>query len=368
MKVLVLSLSTGGGHNSVSKALVDYINSHGHEAKMVDAYEYINPMLSTLVSKGYLVSTKHAPNTYSKFYRYFETHESFDKKFTVRQGINKIMSIPFSTCVTDYNPDCIVCTHVLAVALLECMEEELLEGIKIFGVITDYTVHPVWEDTYIDYYVTASELLNLQMHKKRLPLERILPLGIPIKEKFSHKIPEKEAKKLLGIPDKPTVLIMSGSMGFGNLVDHITKLDTLDMEFQMLIVCGNNKRLKKRVENLHTEKSKFVYGFVDNVDVLMDASECIVTKPGGLTVSEAMAKNLPMILFNPIPGQEYRNLEFLVNNGLAQAVSDTYPIDEAVFQLLLNKWRRNNIREAISDMAKPNATKDLCEFIFTLDK
>lgn len=368
MKILVLSLSTGGGHNSVCRALMKYIESHGHEGKMVDAYEYIAPKLSSAVSKGYLVSTKYVPNTYSKFYRYFENHDVSDKKFAIRHGLNKIMSLKFESCVRDYQPDVIVCSHVFAVALLESMDDSLLEGIRIFGIVTDYTVHPMWEDSYIDYYVLASELLTLQMVKKKLPKDRILPLGIPIDEKFSVKTDEKEAKKILGIPDKPTILIMSGSMGFGNVIQHIINLDSLDMDFQMIVVCGNNKRMKKRVESLETVKNKFVYGFVDNVDVMMDASECIVTKPGGLTVSEALAKNIPMILINPIPGQEDRNLEFLLNNGLAQFVTETYPIDEAVYQLLTNKWRKEHLREEIKTMAKPNATRDLCEFIFNLDK
>ena len=368
MRALILSLSTGGGHNSVCKALAKYINEkgEGYDALVVDAYEYIEPALSKVVSKGYLMSTKYVPNTYSKFYRYFETHDASGKKFTLRHGVNKIMSIPFSNCVKEYKPDVIICSHVLTVELLENMNQEILEGVKIVGIVTDFTVHPLWEDSYIDYYVTASELLNLQMAKKRLPLDRILPFGIPIDEKFSVKIPESEAKKQLGIPDKPTILIRSGSMGFGNVVEHIAALDTLNMDFQMLIVCGNNKRMKKRVENLFTEKKKFVYGFVDNVDVLMDASECIITKPGGLTVSEALAKKMPLILINPIPGQEDRNLEFLMNNGLAQYVTETYPIDEAVYQLLTNSWRKSHIREDIEKMSKPNATRDLCEFLFSL--
>ena len=97
--------------------------------------------------------------------------------------------------------------------------------------------------------------------------------------------------------------------------------------------------------------------------MMMDASECIITKPGGLSVSESLAKGIPMILMNPIPGQEDRNLEFLLNNGLAQYITDTYPVDEAVYQLLTNEWRVENQKKGIAAVGKPNATRDLCEFI-----
>ena len=177
VKILVLSLSTGGGHHSVCKALVKYITAHNHDVKMVDAYEYIAPKLSAAVSKGYLVSTKYVPNTYSKFYRFFENHNITDKKFALIHGMNRIMSMKFESCVKEYAPDVIVCSHVLAVALLENMDDSFLEGIKIIGIVTDYTVHPMWEDSYIDYYVLGSELLGLQMAKKKLPGLKNYKLG-----------------------------------------------------------------------------------------------------------------------------------------------------------------------------------------------
>ncbi len=368
MKVLVLSVSTGGGHYSTSLAIAKYINESGNEAKVVDVYEYISPIISDSISKGYLLSTKYAKTMYGQIYKRMEKSDASEKRMYLSKAANTVLSIPFAKCVEEYKPDVIVSTHVMACEMTDALRNygRLDDNVITIGIVTDFTVHPLWEDTYVDYYVSASELLNNQFIKKKIDLDKVKPFGIPIDEKYAKKIPQSEARKELGIEDKQTVLVMSGSMGYGNVIKHIKELDKLDIDFQMIIVCGRNKSLRKRLDGLKTEKEKYVYGFAKNVDVLMDASDCIITKPGGLTVSESLAKGLPMILMNPIPGQEDRNLEFLLNNGLAQYITDTYPVDEAVYQLFNNKWKQENLREGIKYIGKPNAVKDLCNFILEL--
>jgi processive 1,2-diacylglycerol beta-glucosyltransferase len=159
---------------------------------------------------------------------------------------------------------------------------------------------------------------------------------------------------------------MSGSMGYGNISQLITKIDEIDTDFQIIAVCGNNKHAKHKIDGMTTKKKVFCYGFANNVDLMMDASDCIVTKPGGLTTSEALAKNLPIIMVNPIPGQEERNVEFLLNNGLAINVTDTSPIDEVLYQLFLYPEKLENMVKNIKLVGKPNASSDLSDFIINL--
>ena len=134
------------------------------------------------------------------------------------------------------------------------------------------------------------------------------------------------------------------------------------------LVCGNNAKLKKRIDKMDAKHPIYNYGFTDKVSLLMDAADCIVSKPGGLTSSEALAKGLPMIIANPIPGQEDRNVEFLLNNGAAFKVSSTFPVDEAVYQMFSNGTRLKNIREIAEVLGKPNAMTDIAEFIVGLDE
>lgn len=367
MRVLVLSIPTGGGHHSTGTAIVKKLTELGAVAQMVDVYRYVSPIIEKSVSKGYLMSTKYAPEIYGREYRRCEKRKN-SSRIRVAKTFNYFISIEFLPCVTDFEPDVIICTHVMAVQVIESLKKrgKIKKDIKIVGIITDFTIHPFWEETNLDYYVTASEMLNYQALKKGMDVNKIIPIGIPIDEKFEKALSKSDAREKLGIADKKTILIMSGSMGYGSVIKHIKRLDKLDDDFQMLVVCGNNEKMRRNVCMLETKKDKYVYGFAKNVDVMMDASDCIVTKPGGLTVSESLAKGLPLLLFNPIPGQEDRNLEFLLNNGYAQFITDTYPIDEAIYQLFNNSWKFSNLSEGVKYIGKPNATKEICEFVMRL--
>ena len=225
------------------------------------------------------------------------------------------------------------------------------------GIVTDFTIHPYWEDTHLDYYVTPSEGLNIQALKKGIPRIKFCRSAYRLTLSFQKDCRVRK-REILGIDDRRTVLVMSGSMGFGNVIDEIKALDRVDGDFQIVTICGNNKKLKKHIDNTEFSKKVYNYGFVNNVDVFMDAVDCIITKPGGLTTSEALAKGVPMIMSNPIPGQEDRNVEFLLNAGAAIKISPTYPIDDAIYQLFSGK-RLKLIKEAIRSLGKPNATNIL---------
>jgi len=227
-------------------------------------------------------------------------------------------------------------------------------------------MHPYWEEAPMDYYVLASELLCNQAKKKGISEDEIVPTGIPINPRFAKKTDKQEARKILGLEDKTTILVMSGSMGYGKIGSMIKKLDEADFDFQILSVCGYNERLKKRIDKMEFEHKIFNYGYSDQIHMFMDAADCIVTKPGGLTTSEALAKGLPMIMANPIPGQEDRNVEFLLNNGAAFKISSTFPIDEALFQMFSNEVRLRNMSEMVKSLGKPQATKDFVDFVIKL--
>lgn len=368
MRVLFLSVTAGYGHHQAANVLVEYLEGQKIDCRTLDTFEYINPILGGSIDKGYLMSTKFTPGVYGKVYRYADKEEGGDHgKFSVIRITNSVLSKKLITFLRDYDPDVIVCTHVFAAQLMtEINKKETYY--KTIGIVTDFTIHPFWEDTDIDYYVTASKQLNYQARKKGIDEAKIIPTGIPIHRKFAKKMDKTAARKLLGLENKTTLLIISGSMGFGNVMDNIMRLDRMDMDFQIISVCGNNRSLKEDIDNLEIKKDIYNFGFVDNIDVLMDASDCIITKPGGLTSSEALAKGIPMILSYPIPGQEERNMEFLINNGAAMYTSDTYHVDEAVYQLFSSPSRVNGLKAAMSELASPNSTEDIGDFIIRFGK
>ncbi len=362
MNILILSIKAGMGHHKTGMAIHDYFESRGARCEMLNTFDYINHALSESVNQGYLLSTKFTPKMWGKMYRLAEKKQKIDPNI-FSDTINKITTGKLLKFVQEFEPDAIICTHVFAAQIATYFKRKCNITCPMYGIITDFTVHPFWEDVDMDYYVTASRLLNLQLEKRGLDCRKALPFGIPIEPKFAVKTEKRAARAALGIENKPTVLVMMGSMGHGKLEGSLEKLDNMGHDFQILCVCGNNKQLKRSIENRIWKKSVLALGYVDNVELLMDAADVLITKPGGLTTSEFLAKGLPAILLNPIPGQEDRNTEFLLNNGLAIRVSKTFPIDEAVYQLLLHPWRLDMLSLATKNMGKPNAVCDLYDHI-----
>lgn len=367
MKALILSISTGQGHHATGQAIENEFKKRGVDCETLDAYEYIEPILSHLVSRGYLLSTAYAKRISSKLYDIVVKKNKPLKKFSVPKITNTMWAKDLKEYIEGAKPDVIICTHVLSSILVHIMRERgwLDPAVVTVGVVTDFTLHPLWEEaSLMDYYVTPTDLLEFQMEKKGLDPSKMLPIGIPIRPNFSERTDRLEARTRLGLGlHKHTILLMSGSMGYGKIDESIELLDRLDFDFQIIVVCGNNKKMYKKVKGLSTRKRVDVYGYVDNVDLMMDAADCIITKPGGITTSEAMAKGLPMIMVNPIPGHEMRNAEFMLNNGLALYATKSFPLDEAVFSLFQHPERITLLRSTIEIYARQNSAQNLCEFL-----
>jgi processive 1,2-diacylglycerol beta-glucosyltransferase len=294
-----------------------------------------------------------------------ENRPRSEDRISITKLANQVLAKPLVSYIQNFKPDVIVCTHVFAAGIVNSLKERGLIDTLTIGIITDFTIHPFWEDMRkIEYFVSASEHLAYSAAQRGMDPGKLLPFGIPIDPKFTGGLAKREARERLGLmPDKTTLLIMSGSMGHGKIDKVIRALDALPEDFQAIVVCGNNKTMEGKIKSIKTTHFFSVYGFVNNVEVMMDASDCIVTKPGGLTSSEAIQKDLPMIMVNPIPGQEERNVEFLLNSGMAMYATPTFPVDEAVNYILTDPERIRIMKECIEKVGKKNSTERLCSFI-----
>ena len=372
MRVLILSVTAGYGHHATAKAIGDMLKSKGAEVHTLDVYAYISNLIKTTIDKGYLFSSKHMQTLYRLVYQLAENNGAsyFSSGPGIINIINALGASKFAKVLQGYTPDVILCTHVFAAQMVdELKKRKKLSDIKTIGIVTDYTLHPYWEDVpRVQYIVTASELLTFRCVRRGIPEERLLPFGIPVHPKFNQPLAREQAAAQLGIdPSMRTLLLMGGSMGYAGHVKTLEKLTALGFPLQLLVVCGNNHKMQTRIEQfVASYQGNCIvrpYGFVHNVEVMMSASDCIVSKPGGLTVSEALAKNLPMLLVDPIPGHEERNVEFLVNNGMAALVTKHFPIDEAVYELFANPTRLQTVRQTMKAVAHPDATERLADFV-----
>ncbi len=367
MKVLFLSVPTGQGHHQTAKAVLEYFKDNETvECRFLDVVDNTSPILADSLQKGYLLSTKVAPKMYGTFYDLADRRDH-SKYSGMGKLVKSVLNKKLLKYLKLYDPDIIVATHIFSAIAMTYLRRKYPVRAKTIAIITDFTLHPYWEDADLDYYVTASELLEFQALKKGQPLAKLKPFGIPIQPRFATRMSKAEARAHLGLEDCFTILLMMGSMGYGNdVLDAIRSLDRMKEKFQLITVCGNNKKLKARIDAMNKRKTIINYGYTNEVSTLMDAADCIITKPGGLSTSEALAKNLPIIMMDPIPGQEDRNKEFMLNNGLALSVSDTFPVTEAVYQLLHYDYKMDMLKKNMQYIAKPNAAADLGEFMLKL--
>lgn len=372
MKILILSVTAGEGHNSTAKALREEFERQGAECTVLDTFQYISPTLAKFLSEGYLLVTEKAKHAYRVGYRLAEKRKGTETATT------HLVDMAFAGDIVDFigsdDYGVILFTHPFAGMILDYLKEKNMLSLPTVGILTDFTFHPYWEDcTRNDYVVTPAAGLLLQGLRKGFHKEQILPYGIPIRPEFLDCLPKAEAREKLGLdPAQKTILIMGGSMGYGNMAATVKQIDAIPYSeaFQMIVVCGNNREMKDEIDALVAGGSLhhrvLTTGFVNYVSLLMDAADCIVTKPGGLTTSESLTKGLPMVIVNPIPGQEQRNTEFLLNNGAACAASITCPIDECLYQLLTAPERLAAMEQCVRQLAGDHATEKVCRFAMDL--
>ena len=366
MNVLILTVSAGSGHTKAAEAIMEEVlERYGADSCMVvDTFYYVSPILHTLVIGGYLGSLRANPQIFAKLY---EMADEDDSNLTdISSGFNSLFSRKIKKLIKTFKPSVIVCTHYFPAQMLSAMKAKNKLDIPLVTAITDYAVHSMWVRDYCDAYIVANKYLLEKLAQKGIDKADIYPYGIPVRKQFS-KIKDKSVlRKNLKLNEKPTFLIIGGGLGFGDLRDVVTSLIPFHEFIQIIIVCGKNERLKKEIGKLTKpiEKSIVVYGYVDNIAELMNVSDFILTKPGGLTVSEAMCMHVPIILFSPLPGQEELNELYLINNGVACKLPPKDEIDSFIFQITENSLRQKQMAEMCAHLASPHSTKnivDLCE-------
>lgn len=373
MKILILSMTAGEGHNSAARAMQEYFVSKGAACEVVDTYAYISPVIANSINKSYLWITRRAKRAYGLGYEIAEKRTPPKlTEITPAQVLNLPITREIHELIDNTAPDAIVFTHVFVGMMLDTLKQSGKLHIPTVGILTDFIFHPYWEDcTDNDYVVIPSPFLKHQGVRKGFREEQLLPFGIPISPRFAQTMDKAAARASLGLdPTLPTVLLMGGSMGFGRMADSVAALDriALDTDFQMIAVCGNNQKMREQIAAIEGQLHHPILnlGFSRSVDRLMDAADCIVTKPGGLTTSEALAKRLPMVIVNPIPGQEMRNAEFLLNSGTAVSANIMCGVEELVLEILSDENRRAAMAQCIETLRRPDSTRDVCEFVLQL--
>jgi processive 1,2-diacylglycerol beta-glucosyltransferase len=362
MKILFLTASIGTGHNkaieSVTNAL-KILNQGDIEYKIVDIYNYINTALGKFVSKSYERIVNLVPNIYGYFYAIGEDSTAL-KDFLHHVGITKVKKL-----IEEYDPDIIVSSHESPTGMVANLKQEYNLKKELVGIITDFRAHPFWVYKEIDRYMVPNILTKEYLIKQGIPEERIYITGIPVDLKFTESYDKLELQKRFNLePGRFTILLMGSWLDIG--IDTLFEsLNKLNLPVQIIAVSGKNRSLQERLEKLK-EKANIpvtVFGFISNVYEVMHASDIIITKPGGLISSETLAAGLPMIIVNPIPGQEEYNTIYLTTEGAAVRVNKLSEVPIIIDILLKSKERILEMAKNARRIGKPKASYEIAKLL-----
>ena len=380
MKILILTAATGGGHLRASSALKSYIleNRSSDQVEIVDTLKYISPLLDKTVTEGYETMAKRAPKLFGSLYK--TTNRDRSKLAYFCCGLLCKYLLPL---VDEMQPNIIISTHPFATEMISMLKEDGKISVPLICIMTDYAPHRAWLHPYVDSYIVSNEGMAEPMMKMGVPKEKIHPFGIPIDGSFYEKNNRDQALRQMGLePDKPTILIMAGSFGVSNILRIYNNIIKVDLDFQVIVITGKNERLYEAFNKLilrnsrqrpprHTsvklkpkpyKPTKLLY-FTNEVYKYLQIADLIITKPGGLTVSEALACNLPMAIFDAIPGQEAENADFLIDNNMAVKIQKGSACSETIYDLLSDQKKLDEMRRACSAFDKSSSAKNIVKEI-----
>lgn len=339
-KVLVLSCGTGGGHNSAAKAIQENLNDRGLEADFIEYLEIINKKIKDSVNNLYLKSTHREGKIFKTAYHLGELYQKTRLKSPVYQ-LNSLNKRKLYDYITKNHYDYVVTTHLFAAQALSAIKKDY--PIHFISVATDYVCIPFWEETNPDYSVIPSPELEDDFINKGVKKEILLPIGIPVSKFYNPEYNKDECKKKLNLKiNKKYVLILSGSMGFGSILEMVKELVKNIKDVTYLVSCGNNKELLENLNNIYRNNDKVVsIPFTNRLDLYMKSSEIILTKPGGLTTTEVANLRKPFIHTMPIPGCENYNANFFSERKMSLK-SETVKDVVKNTKLLLNNIELQN--------------------------
>jgi processive 1,2-diacylglycerol beta-glucosyltransferase len=272
--------------------------------------------------------------------------------------------------VQDTNPNAIIGTHPFPLMAIMKYKERGVIDAPILSVITDYTAHPAYMQKNIDAYITGDSDVSYVLKNSGIPGEKIYSYGIPISKDFLDTRSINAVREQLALEDKFTVLLMGGSFGAGNIKANLVELINSSYDFQIVVVTGRDHALKdkleKLVKELNTQKSVHILGYTEDMPELLSIGNVLVTKPGGLTTTEAIIKGIPMVIPYYIPGQEQENVDFLLNNGLAIKTSKNYPLSTIIEMLMDSPWRMEEIAERMTRRRKTDSARKVAELAVDL--
>ena len=366
MRVLILSSSTGAGHDSCANAIKEVFDSSGEYCEVAEALNFISKGVAVVMTKGHTVIYRHFPYLFKFGYEFFEKHQNFYSKGTLTDKFLSSGGGKLGEYIKNGDFDTVICTHPFSTVMLAAAIQKYGLKLKTAFVATDYTCAPTVDAKSMDVYFVPDDAITDAFVKYGMEKEKIIPSGIPVRQMFYNHLSKEDAKSKAGIKkDSTHLLIMCGSMGCGpikKIVDNISV--KLPENTEITVVCGTNKRLRKSLSKKYgLNSSVHIKGFVKDMSALLDSAELYLTKPGGLSVSEAKQKSLPMVFINAVAGCEEYNRMHFVNLGAAAQGNSVKELSLKCLEILNDAETLNSMTEILVNEEKINASKYIREYL-----
>lgn len=364
-KILIFYIFERSGHHLAALAIEKSIKEieESGEVLTVNFLSYTNPRLDQIVQGSYLSLLHNMPEVWNYLY---DNPKVARKIAGVKEFINKLNSSKLEKLLDSFSPEVVICTQAFPCGVVAAYKEKRRENIPLMGVITDYIAHCYWLYDQVDFYAVSHETTRRDLVRKGIAEKKIRITGIPVDPKFGREQDGNRIVERVSLSSSlPTVLIMGGGQGLGPVEEIVCSLDALTLPFQMIVVTGLNESLRKNLEKRESGMTKPVHivGYVDNVEELMEISDIIVTKPGGLTSTEALAKGLAIVIGNSLPGQEEKNSQFLVDEGVAIKADEGKGVAAVVEELLRNPQRLFSLQAKARELARPDASPEIARMV-----
>lgn len=367
-KIAVLSVSAGAGHVRAAEALVATAKLHHPdvEAVHIDVMELVPKLFRKIYAEKYVDVVNRHPALWGYLYHTADKQRDDSLITRVRRVIEKLNTRGLVKKLEELQPNAVICTHFLPAQILSRMIAKKKWSTPVWTVVTDFDVHALWVHQRLSGYCAAAEEIAWRMRERGLADTRIEVTGIPIMPVFAEQRSREVCAKEAGIdPKRTTLLVMSGGLGVGAIDQLCERILAIPGDHQVIALAGKNAALLDKLKAIAAKHPGrfFPQGFTRTIERLMTCADLAVTKPGGLTTSECLAVGLPMLVVSPIPGQEERNTDYLLEAGAALKAHDLAGVDYRVRQLLATPKRLAAMRERALAVATPTAAQTVLRHV-----
>ena len=368
MRVLIATVTAGAGHLAAAAALDEAWRAcrPADTVERLDLVKFFSPLHRKIHADGYVKLVEHAPDLWGMMFGKTDSPKVAKRLNRLKRILPSNSRKRFSRFVTHFTPDTVLCTHYLPLEILGRMRSQPRKrgprGFPPFVtcIVTDFEAHALWMDPCVDLYCVAAEETKGRLIARGASPNKIVSTGIPISAKFAAKPDPRVVRRALGLRDDlPVLLVLSGGFGMGPVAEILSQLDRVERSLQSVVVTGRNEELRRELAAQDRKHPTHVLGYASNMDELMAVAALIITKPGGLTTSEVLAMGKPILIVNPIPGQEAANSDFLLERGAAAKINRVEDLPFRVAHLFGSK-KLLEMSRAAKALGRPNAARDIC--------